>query len=161
MDNIHVKLPLNEEQIKKDIFGYMTNLIRELENLLSRLSFRDYEGVRLLSATLVSFAADGDTNLYVVPPEYRCVVTKAIVIAAADCGVTTISIGQEGAETDAVTLRTMSGLNAKYDGAIIATGTAEVPTAIKSYGPGTIIQAKVGSHAGSAGNTVLLYGVLY
>ena len=161
MDNIHVKLPLNEEQIKTDPFRYMTNLVRELENLLTKLSFRDYEGERLLSQTTVSFAADGDTDLYRVPPESRCVITKAIVVAAADCGTTTISIGQEGAETDAITLRTLSAVDAQYDAAILALQATEAPVLTKSYAPGTTIQAKVGSHAGAAGNIVLLYGVLY
>ena len=35
------------------------------------------------------------------------------------------------------------------------------PVKVESYAAGTVIQADVGAHAGAAGNTVYLYGMLY
>ena len=161
MDNIYTRLPLNQEQMENDLYGYMSALVRELEKTILDLSLRDYDGEQLLSRTLVSFAEDGDTNLYTVPPEHRCIVTRVVVVAAADCGATTISIGQDGAEADAISLRTLSGVDAQYDSAILSMSQLEPPVKTESYAPGTVIQARVAAHAGAADNTVLLYGVLY
>jgi len=122
---------------------------------------KNYQGEVLLSATTVSLAADADTTLYTVPAGYRCVLTKAVLVAGADAGTTTISIGQNTAETDFVTTSTLSNIDAQYDTAILMPIPSETPLKTKSYAAATVIQAKVASHAGGATNTLYLYGMLY
>ena len=115
----------------------------------------------LLSNTVVSFAADGQTTLYTVPVGKRCVLTHAIVIAGADVGATTMSIGQVGALTDFLAVNTLSNLDAQYDVAILQPIPNTTPLKGKSYAAGVVIQADIGSNAGGATNNVLLFGILY
>lgn len=117
---------------------------------------------RLLSTTTVSFAADADTTLYTVPTGKRCVLFKAIVVAADDAGATTtISIGANGSETDFIPANTLSNLDAQYDSVILQPIPNTTPLKIKSYAAATVIEARVASNSGAAGNTVYLYGILY
>jgi len=109
----------------------------------------------------VSFGADGVTTIYTVPDGYRCVLHSALVVAAADAGTTTMSIGQVGALEDFVAAQTLSNLDAQYDAAWLLPVPAATPAKVKSYPAGTVIQANVGAHAGSAGNQVYLFGILY
>jgi hypothetical protein len=118
-------------------------------------------GLSLLSATTVSLAADADTTLYTVPVGKRCVLHSAILVAGADASTSVISIGADGAETDFVPNQTLSGVNAQYDVAILMPVPNTTPTLTKSYAAGTVIQAKVSSHAGGATNTLYLFGLLY
>jgi hypothetical protein len=120
--------------------------------------------VSLLSTTTVSLAANADTVLYTVPSGKRCVLSHAILVAGADAGTTDISIGQNGAETDFVGAIDLSNVNAQYD----ACRLAPVPVAAtasaaleKSYAAGTVIEAQVTNQAGSATNTLFLFGYLY
>jgi hypothetical protein len=120
--------------------------------------------VSLLSTTTVSLAADADTVLYTVPTGKRCVLSHAILVAGADAGTTDISIGQNGAETDFVGAIDLANVNAQYD----ACRLAPVPVAAtasaaleKSYAAGTVIEAQVTNQAGSATNTLFLFGYLY
>ena len=118
--------------------------------------------IRLLSTTTVSFAADADTALYTVPAGKRCVLIKAIVVAADDAGATTtISIGANGSETDFIPANTLSNLDAQYDSVILQPIPNTTPLKIKSYAAATVIDARVASQSGAAGNTVYLYGILY
>ena len=119
------------------------------------------KGLTLLSATTVSLASDADTVIYTVPAGKRCILHSAILVAAADAGTSVISIGANGAETDFLPNNTLSGVNAQYDAAILMPVPNTTPTLTKSYAAGTVIDAKVSSHAGSAGNTLYLYGTLY
>lgn len=116
----------------------------------------------LLSATTVSFAADGDTALYTVPTGKRCVPLYAIIVAGADAGATTtVSIGANGAETDFIPAQTLSNLDAQYDAVIVMPVPNTTPTKIKSYAAATVIEAQVASHSGGATNTVYLFGYNY
>ncbi len=115
----------------------------------------------LLSTTTVSFAADGQTTLYTVPSGKRCVLAKACIVAAADAGATTITIGQVGALTDFLPTNVLSNLDAQYDAVWVQPVPNTTPLKSKSYPAGTVIQVDVGSHAGSAGNQVYLFGFLY
>ena len=117
--------------------------------------------VALLSTTTVSFGADGQTTLYTVPVGKRCVLFGAMVVAAADCGTTTVTIGQVGALTDFLAAQTLGNLDAQYDAAWLVPVPNATPVKVESYAAGTVIQADVGAHAGAAGNTVYLYGMLY
>jgi hypothetical protein len=116
----------------------------------------------LLSVTTVSFAANGNTTLYTVPPLKRVVLTKAIVIAGSDAGATTtISIGRSGATTDFIPANTLSNLDAADDAVILMPVPNTTPEKIKYYPVSTVIEATVGSQSGGATNTVMLFGVLY
>jgi len=116
----------------------------------------------LLSATTVAFNANGDTTLYTVPVGKRCVLSHAVVVAGADAGATTtLSIGQNGAETDFVPANTLSNLDAQYDTVIIKPVPNTTPLKNKSYAAGTVIEAQVASQSGGATNTVYLFGTLY
>ena len=118
--------------------------------------------IRLLSTTNVSFAADGDTTLYTIPTGKRCVLDRAIIVAAGDAGATTtVSIGQDTAETDFVPANTLSNLDAQYDAVILQPIPNTTPPKIKSYAAGTVIQAQVANQSGVAGNTIYLFGILY
>jgi hypothetical protein len=115
----------------------------------------------LLSVTTVSFAADADTTLYTVPAGKRLVLTKAILVVGADAGTSVISIGADGAETDWLPNNTLSAIDAANDAAILQPVPNTTPVLVKSYAGGTVIQAKVSSHAGGATNSLSLFGYLY
>ena len=117
--------------------------------------------VGLLSTTTVTFAADGQTTLYTVPVGKRCILHHVTIIAAADVGATTVTVGQVGALTDFLPTNTLSNLDAQYDKVDIYPIPNTTPLKGKSYAAATIIQIDVGAHAGAAGNTVLLYGMTY
>lgn len=115
----------------------------------------------LLAAVTISFGADGQTTLYTVPTGKRCVLDHAVVVAGADAGGTTMTIGQVGALTDFIPANTLSNLDAQYDAVILKPIPNTTPLKGKSYAAGTVIRADVGSHAGGATNTVYLFGFLY
>lgn len=118
--------------------------------------------IALLSTTTTSFAADADTTLYTVPTGKRCVLSHAIVVAAGDAGATTtLSIGQDTAETDFIPANTLSNLDAQYDSVILQPIPNTTPLQIKSYAAATVIEAQVASHSGVADNTIYLFGILY
>lgn len=117
--------------------------------------------IALLSATTVAFNADADTTLYTVPAGKRCVLTHAAVVAGADAGTTTISIGQDGAETDWLAVNTLSNLDAQNDAVVLQPIPNTTPLKGKSYAAGTVIQMQVTNQAGGASNTVYLFGFLY
>jgi hypothetical protein len=118
--------------------------------------------VMLLSTTTVDFDADGDTAIYTVPVGKRCVGDNSKVIAAGDAGATTtLSIGQDGAETDFIPANTLSNLDAANDVVILRPIPNTTPLKNKSYAAGTVIEAQVANHSGVAGNTVMFFGTLY
>lgn len=120
------------------------------------------KAITLLSATTVALNADADTTIYTVPTGKRCVLHSAILVAGADAGATTtISIGADGAETDFIPANTLSNLDAQYDAVILKPIPNTTPLKNKSYAAGTVIQAKVASQSGGAGNTLYLFGFLY
>ena len=118
--------------------------------------------VNLLSTTTVAFNADADTTLYTVPTGKRCVLTKVIVVAAGDAGATTtVSIGQNTAETDFIPANTLSNLDAQYDSVILQPIPNTTPLKIKSYAAEIVVEARVANQSGAAGNTIYLFGILY
>lgn len=119
------------------------------------------KAISLLSSTTVSFDADGQTTLYTVPAGKRCVLRAVNIIAAADAGTTTCRVGQPGALTNFLSTNTLSNLDAQHDSVWLQPVPNTTPIKCKSYAAGTVIQIDVGTHAGAAGNTVNLYGVLY
>jgi hypothetical protein len=117
--------------------------------------------ISLLSVTTVALNANADTDLYTVPPGKRCVLSHALLVAGSDAGATTISIGQDGAETDFIPVNTLSSLDAANDAVIMMPVPNTTPAKIKSYAAGTVIQAQVTNQAGGAVNTLYLFGMLY
>ena len=115
----------------------------------------------LLSSTTVSLAADGDTSIFMVPTDKRCVPLFAILVAGADAGTSDISIGQNGAETDFVGVTNLDNLDAQYDAVLLAPVPSATPATLKSYAGGSTIQAQVANNAGGATNTLYLFGFLY
>ena len=120
------------------------------------------KAVALLSTTTISFAADAVTTLYTVPAGKRCVLSHAVIVAAADVGATTtITIGQNGATTDFLASNILSNLDAQYDAVIVRPVPNTTPLKSKSYAAATVIEATVGSQSGSAANTLYRFGFLY
>lgn len=118
--------------------------------------------ISLLSTTTVALNANADTTIYTVPAGYRCLLDHAILVAGADAGATTtISIGQDTAETDFIPANTLSNLDAAYDAVILMPVPNTTPTKTKSYAAGTVIQAQVANQSGGATNTLYLFGILY
>lgn len=115
----------------------------------------------LLSTTTIALNANADTTLYTVPVGKRCVLTHALLVAGADAGTTTISIGADGTETDFLAVNTLSNLDAQYDSVILMPIPNTTPLKGKSYAGGTVIQAQVTNQAGSASNQLFLFGFLY
>jgi len=120
------------------------------------------KALALLSITTVSLAADADTTIYTVPANKTCILHSAILVAGADAGATTtISIGQDTAETDFIPANTLSNLDASGDAVILMPVPNTTPTKTKAYATGTVIQAQVANNSGGATNTLYLYGMLY
>jgi hypothetical protein len=119
------------------------------------------KAITLLSTTTVPLNADGQTTLYTVPVGKRCVLHGAMLIAGADAGTTTVTIGQVGALTDFLPTNTLSNIDAQYDAAYLQPVPNATPAKRKSYAAGTVIQMDVGANAGGADNTVMLFGTLY
>lgn len=126
----------------------------------------------LLSTTTVTFAATGQTTLYTVPTGKSCVVTKVIIIAAADCVTTEITIGVTASWDNWLGANGIGGgdydldeLDAAGEYCIIAPHTATDPLAAVSvltrYTAGEVIKIDVVTGTGGAGNTVMLFGILY
>lgn len=114
-----------------------------------------------LSVTTLSLGADGNTTIYTVPAGKTAILTKALLVAAADAGTSTLTIGQAGALTDFLGTQTLSAIDAAGDVGFLAPVPNATTPKIESYAAGTVIKAVVGSHAGSAGNTLYLFGFLY
>ena len=87
--------------------------------------------------------------------------THALLVAGADAGTTTISVGADGTETDFLAVNTLSNLDAQYDSVILMPIPNTTPLKGKSYAGGTVIQAQVTNQAGSASNQLFLFGFLY
>jgi len=118
-------------------------------------------GAGMISSTTVSFAANGDTVLYTVPPNKKLVLTKALVLAGADAGATTtISIGQNTSTTDFVPANTLSNLDTNNDVVIVQPIPNTTPLKNKVYAANSIISCTVATASGGATNTVQLYGTL-
>ncbi len=117
--------------------------------------------VALLSTTTVALNANAETEIFVVPTGKRCILSHAILVVGANAGTTTISIGQNGAETDFVGNHTLSALDAQFDSCIITPVPSTTPLKTESYAAATSIRATVASQAGGATNTLYLFGTLY
>jgi hypothetical protein len=123
--------------------------------------FTDENSIGLLSTTTVAFNANGNTTLFTVPTNKRCVLTHAIVVAGADAGSTDISIGQSGSTTDFIGTTQCDNLDAANDAIILQPVPSATPPKGKSYASGVTIQMTVANQAGGATNTVYLFGLVY
>lgn len=126
----------------------------------------------LLSTTTVAFNAEAQTTLYTVPVGKSCVITKAIVIAGADCVDAEITIGVTASWDNWLGTNGMLGANLDLDELdaageyCIISPTADAdPVAAASvltrYTAGEIIKVDVTNSGGGATNTIMLFGILY
>jgi len=111
--------------------------------------------------TTVSLAANGDTALYTVPTGFRCVLSEAHLVAGANTGATTVSIGGEASTyADFLPTNTLA-TSVQYDSFRLVPATSTTAPLKKSYAAGTVIYAHVAAHAGGASNKAYLFGYLY
>ena len=116
----------------------------------------------LLSATTVALNGNGQTTIFTVPSGKRCILSHALLVLAADAGTSDLSIGQNGATTDFLPVQNLDNLDAQYDVGLLMPVPSTTPALPqKSYAAGTVIEANVANQAGSAGNTLYLFGLLY
>ncbi len=115
----------------------------------------------LLSTTNVSFAGNGDTVIYIVPANVRCVLSHCIIVCNANANSTDLTIGQNGATTDWLPTNQMDNLDAQFDAITVMPVPNTTPTKCKSYAAGTVIEATVANFAGDATNAFYLLGILY
>ena len=124
-------------------------------------SLKELTAETLLSSTTVALNTTGATTLYTVPTGKRCVITKAILIAGADCSTSALTIGLSTALTDFLNTQTLSAIDAQYDVAILQPVPNATSVKNESYAAGAIIQVNVTTGNGGASNTMLLFGILY
>lgn len=126
----------------------------------------------LLSATTVAFNAAGQTTLYTVPVGKSCIITKAVVVAGADCVDAEITIGVTATWDNWLGANGIGGANLDLDEldaageyCIITPITDADPVAAASvltrYTAGEIIKVDVTNSGGGATNTIYLFGFLY
>lgn len=126
----------------------------------------------LLSSTTVAFNAAAQTTLYTVPTGKSCIITKAIVVAGADCVDAEITIGVTASWDNWLGANGMLGANLDLDELdaageyCIISPTADAdPVAAASvltrYTAGEVIKVDVTNTGGGATNTILLFGILY
>lgn len=116
---------------------------------------------QLLSTTIISLAADGDTVIYTVPHNRVCVLTKAVLSVGANANSTDITIGQAGAENNWIDTTQLDNLDVSLDVALLMPVPSATPPKMRRYGAGTVIEINVANHDGGAANTLYLYGCLY
>lgn len=120
--------------------------------------------VSLLSATTLDVQSTGQTTLYTVPVNKRCILSYIKVVNGTAASPTAIvSFGQNGAATDFLPNQTMTNLATQYDTVICVPIPNTTPLKNKSYVAGTVIEADVTTADvdGGTDNTVYLYGMLY
>ena len=126
----------------------------------------------LLSETTVAFNAAAQTTLYTVPVGKSCIITKAIVIAGADCVDAEITIGVTGTWDNWLGDNGIGGgpidldeLDAAGEYCIFEPIADADPVAAISvltrYTAGEVIKIDVANTGGGATNTVMLFGILY
>jgi len=117
--------------------------------------------LRLLSVTNIPLNANGDSTIFTVPTNMRCILDHAKLVAGADASTSDISIGQNTAETDFIGVTNLDNLDAANDMVVLAPVPSATPATLKSYAAGTVIEAQVSNQAGGATNQLYLYGTLY
>lgn len=126
------------------------------------MTFIDECAITKLSSTTVAFNANGNTLLYTVPTGKRCVLVMAKVIAGANANSTDLTIGGNSTSyNDFVPTTQCDNLDAQYDVITLMPVNSTTPPKEKSYAAGTAIYMTVANQAGSATNTVDLFGYLY
>ena len=114
----------------------------------------------MLTTVNVPLNANADVTVYTVPTGKSLVLTKAVLIAGADAGTTTLSMGQSSSGVDFLANNTLSNLDAANDVVIMRPLPGTTPLKNKVYSAGTVIIARVAANAGGATNTMHLFGFL-
>jgi hypothetical protein len=115
----------------------------------------------LLSSTVLSLAGNGATTIFTVPTGKTLLINYAFLVGGSSASTSTLSIGQSGTPTDFINAYVLSGITGAGIAVRLSPVNASTPPAIVAYPAGTVITATVGSHAGGATNTILLFGTLY
>ena len=115
----------------------------------------------LSGAVTVSLAAAAQTTLYTVPVGYIAVIDHVDLIAGADGGASTVTVGRSTALTDFVGTQTVSNLDAAGDKVTLMPVPNATPVKQKTYAAGVIIQMDVTSALGGATNYAHLFGYIY
>lgn len=121
-------------------------------------------GVALLGTATLDVQSTGQTTIYTVPVEVRCILDHIKIVSGATASPTAIvSFGQNGATTDFLTNQTMTNLAAQYDTVICVPIPNATPVKTKSYAAGTVIEADVTTNDADGGtdNAVYVFGTLY
>ncbi len=118
------------------------------------------KSVGLLATGVIALDAVVAVTLYTVPVGKTCILDKLQIVASADMGATTLTVGRVGALTDFLPTQTVTACN----GAGSVARLAPVPNATTvehfEYAAGVVIQADVTAANGNATNTYYLYGTL-
>jgi len=122
------------------------------------VDIKDRTIYELSEVVTVSLAAAAATTLYTVPAGYTAVIDHVDIIAGADAGASTVTIGRSTALTDFLDTQTLSNLDADGDKVELRPVPNATPVKQKTYAAGVIIQINVTSAAGGATNYVILWG---
>ena len=118
------------------------------------------KSVGLLATGVIALDAVVAVTLFTVPVGKTCILDKLQIVASADMGATTLTVGRVGALTDFLPTQTVTACN----GAGSVARLAPVPNATTvehfEYAAGVVIQADVTAANGNATNTYYLYGTL-
>ena len=116
----------------------------------------------LLSITAIAdMSAVAETTLYTVPAGKTLIITKVKVRINADLGAScTVTVGQDGAETDFVGTQTLSNLDAQFDVVTLAPIQNATPVKEKEYVAAELIKFAVTAGGNAIASTVYLYGTL-
>ena len=124
------------------------------------VDIKDRTIYELSGVITVSLAATGQTTLYTVEAGYTAVVDHVDIIAGADAGASTVTIGRSTALTDFLSTQTLSNLDADGDKVELRPVPNATPVKQKTYAAGVIIQIDVTAALGGATNYAVLWGYI-
>ena len=126
------------------------------------MAFIETNGITLLSTTdITDLSSATETEIYVVPAGYKCILFAAYLEVAGDVGAAlAVTIGQNGAETDFVGTTNGDNLDADEDCIPIMPVPGTTPATQKIYAAGTSIRFDVAVAGNAVAGVVYLFGFL-
>lgn len=117
--------------------------------------------IALLSKTAIAdLSSATETTIYTVPIGKTCILTEAWIKVAGDVGGSlSATIGQDGAETDWMTIAG-DNLNADLDCTIIKPVASATPPTLVEYVAGELIKFDVAVAGNAVAATLYLFGFL-
>jgi len=119
--------------------------------------------ISLLSSTAIATHAtlNAETTIYTVPTSKTCIPCFAFLRIAGDVGnVCTITIGQNGAESDWIGTTTLSNLDAAGDVVCLWPVPSATPEKMKEYAAAVVLKYKVTTAGNAVAGTLYLFGNL-